>query len=268
VTGAGREGGIGRAIAGSLLDRGYRVVVSDLVRPMGSHPGYEGAGAADLADAVEALRDRGEVEGVGCDVRDEEQTEALFEATVARFGRLDALVNNAGIAIGLQHVVDLSLADWQVNLDVMATGVFLCSRSAARRLVEQGEGGRIVTVASQAGKLGTPWLAAYSAAKFAAIGFTQSLAHEVGEHGVTVNAVCPGTVETPLLAVKGGIYDTYTAMTGLTLDQYKRRLLRSIPLRRLETPQDVANAVVFLLSPEASYITGEALNVTGGQTMH
>jgi NAD(P)-dependent dehydrogenase (short-subunit alcohol dehydrogenase family) len=268
VTGAGREGGIGRAIAATLLDRGYRVVVSDLVRPMGSHPDYEGAGAADLTDTAEALADRGEVEGVGCDVRDEQQVEALFDAALERFGRLDALINNAGVAIGLQHVVDLSLDDWQVNLDVMATGVFLCSRAAARRLVAQGEGGRIVTVASQAGKLGTAWLSAYSAAKFAAIGFTQSLAHELGEHGITVNAVCPGTVDTPMLRVQGGIFDTYTAATGLSLEQYRRRLMRSIPLRRFETPQDVANAVAFLLSPEASYITGEALNVTGGQTMH
>ena len=268
VTGAAREGGIGRAIAARFLRDGYRVVVADLVRPMSTHPDYEGSGAGELERAVAALGAGGEVFGQGCDVRDEDQVEALLVATMERFGRLDVMVNNAGVAIGLGPVVELSLQDWQVNLDIMATGVFLCSRAAARRMIEQGEGGRIITVASQAGKLGTAWLSAYCAAKFAAIGFTQSLAHEVGEHGITVNAVCPGTVATPLLGVKGGIFDLYTKMTGMTLEQYQRRLMRSIPMGRFETPEDVAASVAFLASPDANYITGEALNVTGGQTMH
>jgi NAD(P)-dependent dehydrogenase (short-subunit alcohol dehydrogenase family) len=150
---------------------------------------------------------------------------------------------------------------------VMATGVFLCSRAAARRMIEQGDGGRIVTVASQAGKLGAPWLAAYCAAKFAAIGFTQSLAAELGEHGITVNAVCPGTVLTPMLDVPGGIFDVYPRMAGITREQYERKLLRTIPAGRFETPDDVAAAVGFLVSDDAAYITGEALNVSGGQTM-
>ncbi|MFI5035467.1 MAG: SDR family NAD(P)-dependent oxidoreductase [Acidimicrobiales bacterium] len=268
VTGAARKGGIGRAIARRLLVDGYRVVVSDLVRPMESHPDYEGSGANELDECVENLGGAPRVVGVGCDVRDEAQVETLLDVALAQFGRLDVMVNNAGIAIGLGPVAELTLSDWQVNLDVMATGVFLCSRGAVRRMIAQGEGGRVITVASQAGKLGTAWLSAYCAAKFAAIGFTQSLAHEVGEYGITVNAVCPGTVATPLLGVKGGIFDVYTKMTGMDLEQYQRRLIRSIPLRRFETPEDVAGAVAFLASADAAYITGEALNVTGGQTMH
>jgi NAD(P)-dependent dehydrogenase (short-subunit alcohol dehydrogenase family) len=268
VTGAARRGGIGRAIAARLLRDGMTVVVSDLERPMDTHPGYASARAADLDDAVAELAALGPVAACACDVRDAEQVEALFEFATGRFGRIDVLVNNAGIAVGLAPVVELSEADWRVNLDVMATGVFLCSRAAARRMVAQGDGGRIVTVASQAGKAGTPWLAAYCAAKFAAIGFTQSLAHELGEHGITVNAVCPGTVLTPLLDVPGGIFDTYPRMMGITREQYERKLVRSIPLGRFETPEDVAAAVAFLASDDAAYITGEALNVTGGQTMH
>jgi NAD(P)-dependent dehydrogenase (short-subunit alcohol dehydrogenase family) len=178
------------------------------------------------------------------------------------------LVNNAGIAVGLAPVVELSEADWRVNLDVMATGVFLCSRAAARLMIAQGDGGRIVTVSSQAGKAGAPWLAAYCAAKFATIGFTQSLAHELGEHAITVNAVCPGTVLTPLLDLPGGIFDVYPRIAGITREQYRRKLLRSIPIGRFETPEDVAAAVAFLASDDAAYITGEALNVSGGQTMH
>jgi len=268
VTGAGRRGGIGRAIAARLLRDGLAVVVSDLERPMDTHPGYGSARAEDLDDAVGELAAHGEVAGCGCDVRDAEQVDALFEFVTGRFGRIDVLINNAGLAVGLTPVVELSEADWRVNLDVMATGVFLCSRAAARRMIAQGDGGRIVTVSSQAGKSGAPWLAAYCAAKFATIGFTQSLAHELGEHGITVNAVCPGTVLTPLLDLPGGIFDVYPTAVGITREQYERKLLRSIPLGRFETPEDVAAAVAFLASDDAAYITGEAVNVSGGQTMH
>ncbi len=263
VTGAARRGGIGRAIAARLLRDGMAVVVSDLGRPMDTHPDYHSAQPSELEQAVAELSALGDVAARDCDVRDGAQVDALVEFAVERFGRLDVVVNNAGVAIGLAPVVELSEEDWRVNLDVMATGVFLCSRAAARRMIEQGEGGRIVTVASQAGKAGSPWLAAYCAA----IGFTQSLAHELGEHGITVNAVCPGTVLTPLLDVPGGIFDVYPRMAGITRDQYERKLLRSIPLGRFETPEDVAGAVGFLVSDDAAYITGEAVNVSGGQTM-
>jgi NAD(P)-dependent dehydrogenase (short-subunit alcohol dehydrogenase family) len=267
VTGAARRGGIGRAIAARLLRDRMAVVVSDLERPMDTHPDYRSAEPSELQHAVAELSALGDVAARGCDVRDAAQVDALVEFAVERFGRLDVLVNNAGVAIGLAPVVELSEDDWRVNLDVMATGVFLCSRAAARRMIGQGDGGRIVTVASQAGKAGSPWLAAYCAAKFAAIGFTQSLAHELGEHGITVNAVCPGTVLTPLLDVPGGIFDVYPRMAGITREQYERKLLRSIPLGRFETPDDVAAAVGFLVSGDAAYITGEAVNVSGGQTM-
>jgi NAD(P)-dependent dehydrogenase (short-subunit alcohol dehydrogenase family) len=268
VTGAARRGGIGRAIAARLLAGGMRVMVSDLERPMESHPEYAAAQPSELEEAVAELGRAGEVAGTACDVRDTAQVDALIDAAVERFGRLDVLVNNAGLAIGVVPATELSDADWEVNLAVMAGGVFRCSRAAARRMIEQGEGGRIVTVASQAGLVGQPWLSAYCAAKFAAIGFTQSLAGELGRHGITVNAVCPGTVMTPLLDVPGGIFDTYPKRAGMSREQYERRLLRTIPLGRFETPEDVAAAVGFLTSEDAAYITGEALNVSGGQTIH
>jgi len=267
VTGAARRGGIGRAIAARLVRDGLRVMVSDLERPMQSHPDYASAKPTELQEAVDELGRDGEVAGHPCDVRDTDQVEALFDATLERFGRLDVLVNNAGLAIGLSPVTELSDSDWQVNIDVMAGGVFRCSRGAARRMVEQGEGGRIITVASQAGLVGRPWLAAYCAAKFAAIGFTQSLAHELGRYGITVNAVCPGTVRTPLLDVPGGIFDAYPKLAGITREQYERKVVRTIPLGRFETPEDVAASVGFLASEDAAYITGAALNVSGGQTM-
>lgn len=268
ITGAAREGSIGRAIAERLLKDGLRVVLSDIGAPIDSHPDYELPPPSELELAAQALLEIGEVHAIPCDVRAAEQVQALIDGAVERFGRLDALVNNAGLAIGLQEIVDLSEEDWRLNLDVMATGVFLCSRAAARRMLEQQQGGRIVTIASQAAKTGSPMLGAYTAAKWAALGFTQCLAHELGPHGITVNVVCPGTVDTPLLAVRGGIFDAYTTKTGYSVEEYRRRLKRQIPLRRFATPHDIAAAVSFLISADADYITGESINVTGGQEMH
>lgn len=267
VTGAGRVAGIGRAVAEHLVRAGHRVVLTDLGERAGA-VAADVPGATELEQTVASLAPLGDVTAYACDVRDEDAVEGLFDAVLASHGRVDVLVNNAGLSAGLRPVVDLSLAEWQLNVDVMATGVFLCSRAAARRMVAAGRGGRIVTVASQAGKTGIPELAAYSSAKFAAIGFTQALALELGAHGITVNAVCPGTIDTPLNEVDGGIYDVYATRAGLERQEYKRRIVRHIPAGRLGTPDDVAAAVAFLVSDAAAFITGEALNVTGGQEVH
>lgn len=268
VTGAGRSGGIGRAIAERLLGDGYAVAVSDIGERFVEKPDYETAAMSELDATVADLSGLGEVFGVRCDVRDEHQVGAMVDEVVTRFGRLDVLVNNAGVGGGLGEVVDMSLADWQLNIDVMATGVFLCSRAAARHLVARGEGGRIITIASQAGKSGMPLLAAYSAAKFAAVGLTQALAHELGPHGVTVNAVCPGTIDTPMLDLEGGLMDVYSRRFNMDKDQYRRRVTRTIPAGRFGRPEDIAACVSWLASDGASFVTGEAVNVTGGQEMH
>ena len=150
----------------------------------------------------------------------------------------------------------------------MATGAFLFAREAARQMLHQNEGGRIVTIASQAGKTGIPYLSAYCAAKFAVIGLTQSMAAELGENNITVNAVCPGTIDTPLLSVKGGVYDTFSSAAGYSTEDYQRRVIKHIPMRRLGQPDDIASAVSYLVSPDASFVTGESLNVTGGEEVH
>lgn len=267
LTGGARAGGMGRAICEAFLRLGDTVVLSDVGGPLASHPDYEVAPADHLQQAASELSVLGSVLTVVCDVTDEAQVAALFDRAVDEHGRVDVVVNCAGLAIGLSPVTELSLADWQVNIDVMATGAFLVAREAARRMVPRGSG-RIITIASQAGKTGMPLLAAYSAAKFAVVGLTQSMAGELGEHGVTVNAICPGTIDTPLLAVKGGVYDTFSGAAGRTEEDYRRRLARQIPARRFGTPEDIAAAAVYLASAGASFVTGEALNVTGGQEMH
>jgi NAD(P)-dependent dehydrogenase (short-subunit alcohol dehydrogenase family) len=268
VTGAGRRGSIGWAVIERLLTAGYRVMASDVGRPLTTHPDYEVAQSDDLQLLQAQHGDPDSLRVHSCDVTNEGDVAALFAATVEAFGRIDAAVNCAGLGIGLVPMVDLTLADWRVNIDVMATGSFLVSREAARVLLTQGQGGRIVTISSQAGKTGMPLLAAYCAAKFAVIGLTQSLAAELGPAGITVNAVCPGTIDTPLLAVKGGVYESFSAQANRTQEEYRSRVERQIPLRRFGEPDEVAAAIEFLLSEKASFITGEALNVTGGQEMH
>lgn len=268
ITGGARVGGMGRAIAEAFIDAGDSVVISDIGRTLDSHPDYEVAPGDDLVRAAEELAAGGPVLAVPCDVTSESQVVALFDRAVAEFGRVDVVVNCAGLAIGLKPIAELDLRDWRVNLDVMATGAFLCAREAARRMLDQGDGGRIITIASQAGKTGQPYLGAYSAAKFAVIGLTQSMAAELGKHGITVNAICPGTIDTPLLAVRGGVYETFAKSTHRSEDDYRDRLRRQIPARRFGMPEDVAAAAIYLASEGASFVTGEALNVTGGQEMH
>ena len=269
VTGSGRIGGIGQAIAGALAREGAKIVLSDIGRPFEDFPEYEVAERSDIERFRDDLARRGaDVDVVFADVAKEDDVANLVRRAVERFGRLDVMVNNAGIGLGLVPVVDLTVEAWRRNLDVMALGTMLGIREAAKRMIEQGEGGAIVNVASQAGKTGWPLLGAYCAAKFAVLGLTQVAAKELGGFRITVNAVCPGTVETPLLDLKGGLWEAYTKLSGRPLAELKAEILTQIPLGRFQKPEDVADLVVFLASEQGRYITGSAINTTGGQEMH
>lgn len=266
VTGAGRSGGLGEAIAHRLAAEGAAVVVSDLAEPTAHLPADRIGSDAGIRQVVESIRAAGG-QGAGCalDVRDESQVTAAVAFAVREFGALDILVNNAGVGYLMQPLVEMPLDRWNTVLGVNLTGAFLCSQIAARQMIAQGKGGRIINIASVAAKSGSLHLAAYSASKHGLVGLTRSAALELGAHGITVNAVCPNHVTTQL----GAVQNAYrAAQRGQSIEDYLAEMRGRIPLGRVGLAEDTAKACAFLCSAEAAYITGEAMNVSGGQEMH
>ena len=266
VTGAGRHKGLGEAIAKRLAGEGARVVVTDIGVAAPNMPLDHIGSSAQIDEIVAEIQAAGgEAIGMPLDVRDEAQVESAVAAAIGRFGRLDILVNNAGIGYLIEPLIDMPRERWQAVLDVNLMGVFLCTKYAARQMIRQGEGGRIVNIASVAGKSGSFHLAAYSSSKHGMIGFTRSAAIELGPHRITVNAICPNHVTTGLGSVQN---ETRARQRGQTVDAYLAEMRGRIPLGRVGLPEDTAKACAFLCSSEAEYITGEGMNVSGGQEMH
>jgi meso-butanediol dehydrogenase/(S,S)-butanediol dehydrogenase/diacetyl reductase len=267
VTGAGRVGGLGAAIALAFAAHGDDVVISDVARERPDD--IDAIGLADTDGLAQVLAEvdaagPGRVLALDCDVRKSEQVDALMDQVITAFGRIDVLVNNAGIGFVMGPLVEVTEADWDLVLDVNLKGVFLCTQAAVRRMQPQG-GGRIITVASQAAKSGFPFAAAYTASKHGVVGFTRSAAVELGAHGITVNAVCPNHVTTGLGSWQN---DYFSNALGMSVDDYLAAMRARIPLGRTGQPSDTAAACLFLASPAAAYITGEALNVSGGEEYH
>jgi 2-hydroxycyclohexanecarboxyl-CoA dehydrogenase len=237
VTGAGQ--GIGRAIATKLAAEGADVVATDLNE----------ATAKDTAAALGAS-----ALGLRADVTSRDSIAAMVDQAVARFGRIDVLVNNAGWdKVG--PFLDSDPADWDRVIQINLYGVLNTSRAVMPVMVQQGSGS-VVNLASDAGRVGSSGEAVYSAAKGGVISFTKTMARELARHKITVNCVCPGPTDTPLFASVSG-----------DSPAYREALIKAIPFRRLAEPTDLANAVAFLASPEAAYITGQTVSVSGGLTM-
>jgi meso-butanediol dehydrogenase/(S,S)-butanediol dehydrogenase/diacetyl reductase len=251
ITGAGT--GIGRAIALEMVREGADLYITDL----------DAAAAQRVAEEAKSLRPDAHILADQLDVRDAASANARVEDAANRFGSLELAVNNAGVST-MARVVDLTEAEWNFNMDVNAKGIFLCCQAEVRLFLRQGKGGSIVNTASMAGKKAAPLLAHYSASKFAVIGFTQALALEVASDGIRVNSVCPGYVRTSMQEREVA---WESALRGITPEEVRQDYLRAIPLGRLEEPEDVARVVVFLLSDRARYMTGQAVNVTGGSIM-
>ena len=264
-TGSGRSGGLGEGILKRFADEGCRLVVTDLGAEKAGL-GCDHIGTTEAMEAVAAgLRSAGaEVMTVPCDVRKPEQVARLFAAVAETFGGTDILVNNAGVGFVMRHMADLAPEDWQLVIDVNLTGAFLCSQAAAAQMKARG-GGRIINIASQAAKSGFPHMAPYVASKHGMIGLTRTSAIDYGADGITVNAVCPNHVTTGLGAKQN---EYFAALRGKSVDEYRQGIAERIPLGRVGLPDDTAAATAFLASEDAAFITGEAVNVSGGEEMH
>ncbi|MDV3124801.1 SDR family oxidoreductase [Mycobacterium sp. 21AC1] len=247
VTGAGS--GIGRAIATTLSERGWRVVVTDV-------------DSAAAEQTLAGLTGDGH-ETTTLDVTDPARATAVADDVADRLG-LHAWVSNAGIS-AMASFVDVSPEQLDRSLQINLKGVFFCGQAAARAMIRTGARGTIVNTASMAAKQGrVPFLADYVASKFGVLGLTQAMAYELAAHGITVNSVCPGFVATPMQSRE---LEWEASLSSSTPDGVRQSWIDATPLGRLQTPDDVARAVTFLVSEDARFITGEALSVNGGAYM-
>ncbi len=251
VTGAAQ--GLGEAIAGRLAQEGAHIVVADL--------NLEGA-----EHVAQRLQEQHGVRAIAAhvDVTREEHVEAMVEQAVEGLGRIDILVSNAGILIS-GDTTEFDVERWRRVIDVNLVGYMICAKHVARVMLQQ-KSGAIIQINSKSGKRGSFKNSAYAASKFGGIGLTQSLALEFAPHGIRVNAVCPGNLlDSPLWV--DSLYAQYAKRLGISEAEVRQRYEEQVPLGRGCTYEDVTNIVVFLASDESSYMTGQAINVTGGQEM-
>ena len=262
VTGAAGAQGLGRAIALRLAQEGADLVINDLNEDKAPRQGLPA-----VASEIEALGRR--ALPVYADVSSSQDVQRMVDTALTAFGRIDILVNNAGAPAGRDRVPVVELEEDAFDLiqRVNVKGAFLCSRAAARAMLAQGEGGRIINISSTAGRKGVARYAAYCTSKFAVRGFTQALALELAPHGITVNAICPGLVATER------IDDIASALApaGTNIADYRQGMMESeiagIPLGRMTEPDDIARMAAFLASEEAAFLTGMSYVVDGGGQM-
>ncbi|WP_421928604.1 SDR family NAD(P)-dependent oxidoreductase [Neoaquamicrobium sediminum] len=267
VTGAGRRGGLGEAIALRLGRDGAHVVIHDRGAVEGDIAPAHGVAAADELEATAAgLRAEGiDVSTATADLLSEAAIDAMFDRLAQERGRLDILVNNAGIGYLFGALTEMTADHLDAVLGVNLRAAVLATRNAARLMIAQGGGGRVVNIASQAGKSGFAFATAYTASKHGLIGFTRAAALELAEHAITVNAICPNHVTTGLGSWQN---DFMSKARGQSVDDYLAEMRQRIPLGRPGLPADTAALAAFLCSDEAAYMTAEAINVSGGEEYH
>jgi NAD(P)-dependent dehydrogenase (short-subunit alcohol dehydrogenase family) len=239
---------MGRAICLQFAEHGASVVVADV--------------NLQSAESVvkEIVQGGGEAAALQVDVRQQEQVQRMVASTVEHFGGVDILVNNAGVG-RIVPFLETTEADWDLMFDINCKGLLWCSQAVARQMIQQNRGGRIINLASQAGRRGEALVLAYCASKACVISMTQSMALALAPHRITVNAIAPGIVDTPFWVE---VDKQFATLFDLPEGEPKRRAVASIPLGRIGQPDDVAAMALFLASPDADYITQQCYNVDGG----
>ena len=273
ITGAGGMRGIGRATALKLAELGVDLALTDVLRDVDDLPPGEIRAEWKSVDSVsEEVRQLGrKCLPIYADLGDSKQIESVVKQTVDHFGHIDIMINNARAIIGRDRVpvTELDEGVWHNFLDINTTAPFLFTKFAGREMVRQGSGGRIINMASNASKQASATGSAYSASKFAVLGLTQASALDLAPYQITVNAVCPGSTNTD----RTDYAERAVAESeGVSVEEVRARVVaeaaRRSPLGRMGESEDVANLVAFLLSDEASFITGQAYNVNGGILFH
>jgi len=272
ITGCGRIKGIGRGIALAFAREGADLAITD-VAPVGTRNVRESGedearadwkGLESLAAEIEQLG-RGVLTLMG-DVSQKADAERMVQQTIDHFGRIDILVNNAAAPHGADRDFFWNVPEEAFDkvLAINPKGNFLMSAAVARHMLARGGSGRIISLASVAGKVGSQKRAAYSASKFAVIGLTQAMAQELAPHGITVNAICPGSVDT----ARNQSTRARESTDAPTAAEGGERMIRTAPDGRIATPADIAHMAVFLADPASDHITGQSINVDGGSVMH
>jgi NAD(P)-dependent dehydrogenase (short-subunit alcohol dehydrogenase family) len=268
ITGASAKRGMGRAVALRMAMEGADVMVTDkFACPKSAWAGDDDwKGLEDVVKEIEALGRKAIWAVAG--VEDSKEVEAAVKATIDRFGRIDILVNCAGTRgpVGV-NIVDGDEKDWRLMYDVNSLGTMIVSKYVAKEMIRKNEGGKIVHIASAAGKLACPGSAAYAASKWAVIGITQALAMELAPYKINVNSINPGFFPTNL---RDDDATLNSQKKGITVEEFRKEeykmLSNMVPLKRMGTVEDIADLIYFLVSDQSKYLTGQSINITGGTT--
>ena len=250
ITGGGA--GIGRSICVNMAKEGAKVIAADINQDAAK-------------ETVGTIKKKGgDAIAIKIDVTKKPDVQTMADTALKTYGKIDILVNNAGTDIK-GAITELAESTWDTLMDINLKGVFLCTQAISHSMIEHRYG-RIVNISSMAGKTGEPLTSPYCATKFGVIGFTQSVALELGKYNITVNAVCPGPVDTDL--IRQSVAQS-AKIKGMAAEDFLQEFfIKPTPLGRIAKPEDIAMAVIFLASDEAEFITGSSLNVSGGREMH